>query len=93
MATYTVTLTEAEDKAIHTVALSAQDWIDNVVHERCRIAMQEIVNNHVQEQLAAGQPIAGTTHEEIVLNVDIKSAYQKNLDALQAAQQENITGQ
>jgi len=78
MATYTVTLTEAEDKAIHTVALSAQDWIDNVVHERCRIAMQEIVNNHVQEQLAAGQPIAGTTHEEIVLAVDIKSVAQRN---------------
>ena len=89
MATYTITLTDAEDKAIHYVANSAQEWIDNVVHERCRVAMEQIVQEHVTTQLSAGQPLAGTTHEEIVLNVDIKSAYQKNLDALQAAQQNN----
>jgi len=82
MATYTVTLTDAEDKAIHYVANSAQEWIDNAVHNRCRIAMDEIVNNHVQEQLKNGQPIAGTTHEEIVLNVDIKSAYQRTQEQL-----------
>lgn len=80
MATYTVTLTDAEDKAMHAIALSAQDWIDNVVHERCRIAMEEIVNNHVQTQLAAGQPLAGATHEEIVLAVDIKSVAQRNAE-------------
>lgn len=82
MATYTVTLTDAEDKAIHTIAESAQDWIDNVVHNRCRIAMEEIVNAHVQEQLAAGQPLAGTTHEEIVLAVDVKSVAEKNAEIM-----------
>jgi hypothetical protein len=87
MATYTVTLSDAEDKAIHVIALSAQDWIDNAVHERCRIAMEEIVNNHVQTQLAAGQPIAGTTHEEIVLAVDVKSAAERNAE-VQAQQAE-----
>ena len=39
---YTITLSDAEDKALHIVALSAQDWIDNVVHERCRIAIDEM---------------------------------------------------
>jgi hypothetical protein len=40
---YTITLTEAEDKALSYVALSQQDWIDNAVHERCRVAIDEIV--------------------------------------------------
>ena len=47
MATYTITLSDAEDKALHVVALSAQDWIDNAVHERCRIAIDEIGRAHV----------------------------------------------
>jgi hypothetical protein len=81
MATYTITLTDAEDKALHVVALSAQDWIENAVKERCRLAMLDIVNNHVQTQLASGQPIAGTTHEEIVMNVEVKSAAQRTAEA------------
>jgi hypothetical protein len=81
MATYTITLTDAQDKAIHYVAVSAQDWIENVVQERCRLAMEEIVNDHVKTQLASGQPLAGTTHEEITMNLDIKSAAQRHADA------------
>lgn len=29
MAIYTITLSDTEDKALKSVALSAQDWIDN----------------------------------------------------------------
>ena len=78
MPSYTVTLTDAEDKAIHYVAHSAQDWIENAIKERCRLAMEQIVKEHVEEQLAAGQPLAGTTHEEIVQNVEIESAAERN---------------
>ena len=73
MATYTITLSAAEDKALKVIALSAQDWIDNAVHERCRIAIEEIVNAEVQRKLAAGQPIAGSK-DDIVLAANIESA-------------------
>lgn len=73
MATYTITLSAAEDKALKSVALSAQDWIDNAVHERCRIAIEEIVNAEVQRKLAAGQPITGSK-DDIVLAANIESA-------------------
>lgn len=73
MATYTITLSAAEDKALHVVALSAQDWIDNAVHERCRIAIEEIVNAEVQRKLAAGQSITGSK-DDIVLAANIESA-------------------
>ena len=77
MTTYTITLSDAEDKALHIVALSAQDWIDNAVHERCRIAIDEIVNAEVQRKLAAGEPITGSK-EDIVNAADIESAAERN---------------
>ena len=76
MATYTITLTNAEDKALKTIALSAQDWIDNAVHERCRIAIDEIVNAEVQRKLAANEPITGSK-DEIVMAADIESAAER----------------
>jgi hypothetical protein len=75
--TYTVTLTDAEDKALHYVAASAQEWIDNAVHERCRLAIEQIVQEEVQTKLAAGQPITGSK-EDIVLNASIELAAQRN---------------
>jgi hypothetical protein len=80
MATYTITLSDAEDKALHVVALSAQDWIDNAVHERCRIAIDEIVNAEVQRLLAAGQSITGSK-DDIVMAAPIKSAAERQAEA------------
>lgn len=74
---YTVTLTDAEDKALHYVAVSAQEWIDNAVHERCRLAIEQIVQDEVQKKLAAGQSITGSK-EDIVLNAEIDLAAERN---------------
>jgi hypothetical protein len=88
MATYTITLNDAEDKALHHVALSAQDWIDNVVHERCRIAIDEIVAAEVQRKLSANEPITGSK-DDIVMAANIESVAERNarLEAERAAQQ------
>ena len=76
MTTYTITLSDAEDKALHVVSVSAQDWIDNAVHNRCRIAIDEIVNAEVQRKLAAGEPITGSK-EDIVNAADVESAAER----------------
>ena len=73
MTTYIITLSAAEDKALKSVALSAQEWIDNAVHERCRIAIEEIVAAEVQRKLAANEPITGTK-EDFVMAANIESA-------------------
>ena len=54
-------------------SLDAQEWIDNVVHERCRIAMEEIVAAEVKRLLDAGQAITGS-RDDIVLAAPTKSA-------------------
>jgi hypothetical protein len=79
MATYTITLSDAEDKALHVVAMSAQDWIDNAVHERCRIAMEEIIAAEVQRLLGEGKPITGTK-DDIVLTAPIQSAAERQAE-------------
>jgi hypothetical protein len=88
MATYTITLSDAEDKALKFVAISAQDWIDNAVHERCRIAIEEIVASEVQRKLAANEPITGSKND-IVMAAQIESAAERNarIEAERAAQQ------
>ena len=86
---YTITLSAAENKALHVVAMSAQDWIDNAVKERCRIAMEEIVAAEVQRLLAAGQPITGSK-DDIVMAAPVESAVERQ--ARMEAEQAVITG-
>ena len=73
---YIVELTEAEQKALSCVAIDPNDWIQNVVHERCRIAMEEIVAVEVQRLLNSGQPITGSK-DDIVLAADIETAAER----------------
>jgi hypothetical protein len=75
MPSYTVTLTEVEDKALRVVALDPQDWIDNAVHERCRIAIDAISQAEVQRKFAIGEPISGTK-EDMVLAPSVKTLAQ-----------------
>tara|TARA_R100000951_G_C2553430_1_gene153218 strand:- start:93 stop:368 length:276 start_codon:yes stop_codon:yes gene_type:complete len=43
MPNYTIALTDTEDKALSNVAYSQQDWIDNAIKERCRVAIEDII--------------------------------------------------
>lgn len=89
MTTYTITLSDAEDKALHVVAMSAQDWIQNAVKERCRIAIEEIVAAEVQRKLAAGEAITGSK-DDIVMEATVESAaqHQARMEAEAAARVE-----
>ena len=93
MTTYTITLSDAEDKALGVVALSQNDWIQNAVKERCRIAMEEIVAAEVQRKLAAGESITGSK-DDIVMVANVESAAQRQarMEAEQAAQQAEAGG-
>ena len=77
--TYTVILSDAEDKALGFVAVSQDDWIQNAIHERCRIAIEEIVAAEVQRKLAANETISGSK-EDIVNAAPIKSAAERQAE-------------
>lgn len=84
---YTITLSDAEDKALGVVALSQNDWIQNAVKERCRIAIEEIVAAEVQRKLAAGEAITGSK-DDIVMAANVESAAERQarMEAEMAAQ-------
>ena len=93
---YTVTLTAAEDKALAAVALSQQDWIDNAVHERARVAIEEIVGLVVQKCLESGVSIPGSKDEMVELAyaqgwvksaVDRQAEFEAEMAAKRAAEQ------
>jgi len=67
MKNYNITLTEAEDLALGYAAASQQEWIDNAVHNRCRIAIDEIVALSVEQCLAAGIQLPGSKDEIVML--------------------------
>lgn len=76
MTTYTITLSDAEDKALGVVAFSQDDWIQNAAKERCRIAIEEIVAAEVQRKLAAGESITGSK-DDIVMAAPVESAAER----------------
>ena len=61
MADYTVKLTDIEDKAMSYCTLSTQDWVDNALKNRARIAKEEIIRlntaycNLNEIQIATGE--------------------------------------
>jgi hypothetical protein len=78
---FTVTLDAAELKALEYVALTADGWIQNAIHERCRLAIEEMVGQEITARLSAGQPITGSK-EEIVMNSNLPSAAERHEIAL-----------
>jgi hypothetical protein len=89
MHTYTTTLNDAENKAMEHVAISVQDWVDNALHNRARIAMDEIYASEV-ERMTNDPTITSipANKEAVVLAADIKSAAERNAEAEQAARVE-----
>lgn len=47
MPNITVTITDTQNKCIEYSAYSVQEWCDNAIHERARIAQEEILSKLV----------------------------------------------
>lgn len=78
----TISLTDAETKALAYVAYDPQEWVDNVVHERARLAMEEIFQMEVARMLTDPNTTnIPADREAVVLAADIKSAAERQAEA------------
>ena len=75
--TYTITVSDAEEKVLNIIAVDPQDWMDNFVHERCRVVIEEIVNAEVNRKLAAGETVSGSK-DDIVMAAQVETAVERN---------------
>lgn len=74
---FIIELTEIEKKSLEYVAVDANEWIQNAIHERCRLAMEELVNDIVNDRLSKGIAVNGTK-EELVMNSTLPSAKERH---------------
>ena len=60
---YSVGITTGEYKALQYVMVDQQDWIENAIQNRARIASDEIVNIYTSYKIKKGESITaiGTT--------------------------------
>lgn len=83
MANYTITLSAAEDAALSYAATSQDEWIQNAVHNRCRIAIEEIVARTVQKCLETNTAIPGSKDAMVELAFEqgwVKTAAQRQAE-------------
>ena len=75
----TIELTETQEKALAYVALSPQEWAENVVHNRCRIAIDEIYDMEVV-RMTADPAITSIPADKdaVVLAADIQSVAERD---------------
>jgi hypothetical protein len=69
----TVELSEAEYYAMQIIAYTPEEWADNAIKNRARIAIEEIVAEIVAEKLNNGETISGTK-EEILMSSGLKTS-------------------
>ena len=84
MTDYKVTLTDTEDKAMTYCTVSTQDWVDNALKNRARIAKEEIIAlntthcNANNIQIATGED--AQVAQAFTLKV-VKTAKESNAEA------------
>ena len=84
MADYTVKLTDTEDKAMSYCAMSTQDWVDNALKNRARIAKEEIIVLNTTHCNANNIQIATGEDAQITQAFDlkvVKTAKERHEDA------------
>lgn len=82
----TVTLTDTENKALEYAAVSVQDWADNAVKNRARIAKDEIIALLVAHCNANEVALAVGEDAQVAQAFDlgvVKTAAQRTKDAAQ----------
>jgi hypothetical protein len=90
MTAYTITLSAAEDKALSYAAMSQQEWIDNAVHERCRIAIEDLVQITVAKCLETGTQIPSS--KDAMVDLAFERGWVKSAADRQAEARTQLTG-
>ena len=78
MKTYTITLSNAEDKAMLAEIISVQSWLEEFVHDRARKAMARITQEHATRN---PRDLSSVEREEAVMQANIESAADREVRA------------
>lgn len=85
MPSITITLTDTQMKGLEYVALSPQEWAENAVTERARIANDEIVQMYTNRALDEGVQIPAT--RELIVADAFTRGWAQTVAQVEAANQ------
>ena len=81
----TVSLTDTQNKCMEYASVSVQDWADNALHNRARIAQEEIIAALVahcnENEIAIATGVDAQVTQAFELGV-VKTAAKRNEEAL-----------
>ena len=72
MAEIKVTVSDTEVKCLEYAAYSVQDWCDNAIHNRARVAQEEIISLLVAHCNAKGIAIATGSDAQVAQAFELK---------------------
>ena len=72
MAEIKVTVTDTQVKCLEYAAYSVQDWCDNAIHDRARIAQEEIIAKLVEHCNANSIALAVGTDKQVAQAYELK---------------------
>ena len=72
MAEIKVTVSDTQVKCLEYAAYSVQDWCDNAIHERARIAQEEIIAKLVEHCNANSIALAVGTDKQVAQAYELK---------------------
>ena len=72
MAEIIVTVSDTQVKCLEYVAYSVQDWCDNAIHERARVAQEEIIAKLVEHCNANSIALAVGTDKQVAQAYELK---------------------
>lgn len=75
MSQFTITISAEEEKALSTCIISIQDWIDNAIHNRARIAIDSVVEDVTDKK---AKKVSLDEKLLIVKNAVIETAIERN---------------
>jgi len=88
MAEIKVTVTATQVKCLEYAAVSVQDWCDNAVHNRARIAKEEIIEKLVKHCNANSIAIATGEEAQVTQAYELKVV--ETLEAVSKKEDNNV---
>ena len=82
MATYTVTISDAQEKGFRYNTVDPQEWVENLIENKARQGMDSIYEEEVA-RMTADPDITSipANKEQVVLDADIQSAAERRAQA------------
>lgn len=87
MAQFTVTINDAEEKALLTDMLSIQDWLDNAIHNKARRTIDSIIQKETDRQ---PKKLSVAEKHNLIREMELETGAEQNarLEAILLAEEE-----